>query len=147
MQGRLFRLVMFRSTRVISAAGLDRKGAIVSLSEVTRVGHFLTTDSHRGIAPAVECAAGRYEHNRTKTRGPFFVARLAVELPCYNDRTLVKSGITGCAQVNCGYGAMVKEARVQLAYALYYLKHRNVLFDVRILAFTICAALFEADLP
>lgn len=68
---------------------------------------------------------------------PEFVARLARELPYYEERHLIKPGLTGWAQVCFPYGASVEDAKAKLEYDLYYLKHAGTIFDFLILLDTI----------
>jgi lipopolysaccharide/colanic/teichoic acid biosynthesis glycosyltransferase len=50
---------------------------------------------------------------------------------------LVRPGITGWAQVNLPYGSSMDDARRKLSFDLYYVKNRNILLDLRILASTV----------
>jgi len=68
---------------------------------------------------------------------PHFVGQLTQAIPHFADRIAVKPGLTGWAQVNYPYGASVEDARQKLAYDLYYLQHRSLLLDLRILLATI----------
>lgn len=54
------------------------------------------------------------------------------ELPYYNERHLVKPGITGWAQVNYPYGANMEDTRQKLMYDLYYIKYWNLWMEVKI---------------
>ena len=74
---------------------------------------------------------------------PEFVAQLAEEIPHYNDRALVRPGITGWAQVNYPYGASVEDARMKLAYDLYYVARRSLFLDLLILVATVRVVLFQ----
>jgi lipopolysaccharide/colanic/teichoic acid biosynthesis glycosyltransferase len=74
---------------------------------------------------------------------PHFVAQLNSAIPFHEDRTRVKPGITGWAQVNYPYGASVEDARQKLSYDLYYVKHRNLLLDLTILMATVRVILFQ----
>jgi lipopolysaccharide/colanic/teichoic acid biosynthesis glycosyltransferase len=74
---------------------------------------------------------------------PHFVEQLARIIPFYNERSYVKPGITGWAQVNYPYGASVEDARQKLSYDLYYVKNRSLLLDVLILIATIRVILFR----
>ena len=56
---------------------------------------------------------------------PHFVEQLAQVIPFYSERSYVKPGLTGWAQVNFPYGASVEDAREKLAYDLYYVKNRS----------------------
>jgi lipopolysaccharide/colanic/teichoic acid biosynthesis glycosyltransferase len=54
-------------------------------------------------------------------------------VPFYRARLLVKPGITGWAQVNFGYASTIDETITKLEYDLYYIKHRNLFLDIKIL--------------
>jgi lipopolysaccharide/colanic/teichoic acid biosynthesis glycosyltransferase len=61
----------------------------------------------------------------------------------YRQRTYVKPGLTGWAQVNFPYGASVEDAREKLAFDLYYVKNRTIILDAIILFATIRVVLFR----
>ncbi len=115
LQGRLFRLVVFRSTRVNADPGSDTEGANVAVSGVTRVDRLLQRTRVDELPQSWNVFRGEMSMIGPRPERPFSVPRLTAELPCYNDCTLVKPRITGWAQVNCGHGASVRDARVQLA--------------------------------
>jgi lipopolysaccharide/colanic/teichoic acid biosynthesis glycosyltransferase len=50
---------------------------------------------------------------------------------------LVRSGLTGWAQVNYPYGASLNDARSKLSYDLYYVKNFGILLDLRIILQTL----------
>lgn len=54
-------------------------------------------------------------------------------LPQFGDRTALRPGITGWAQVRGGYAADEAETKSKLAYDLYYLKHASLMLDLSIL--------------
>ena len=64
------------------------------------------------------------------------------EIPEWDYRTLVLPGITGWAQVNSGYTSNPQEARVKLAYDLYYIKHLSFDLDLQIFFKTVKTVLF-----
>jgi lipopolysaccharide/colanic/teichoic acid biosynthesis glycosyltransferase len=74
---------------------------------------------------------------------PHFVDQLALVIPFYRQRSYVKPGLTGWAQVNYPYGASVEDAREKLSYDLYYVKHRSLLLDMTILLSTVRVVLFR----
>ncbi|NLO16724.1 MAG: sugar transferase, partial [Arcobacter butzleri] len=63
------------------------------------------------------------------------------ELPYYNERHLVRPGITGWAQVMYPYGAGVEDAKQKLMYDLYYIKHYSIWLDIKIIFKTIMVVL------
>lgn len=74
---------------------------------------------------------------------PHFVGQLAEVIPFYHERTRVKPGLTGWAQVNFPYGASVEDARNKLSYDLYYVKYRSPLLDLAIMFATVRVILFQ----
>ena len=68
---------------------------------------------------------------------PEFVERLRQQIPYYDLRHMVKPGVTGWAQVRYPYGASVEDAVAKLEYDLYYIRHKNFLWDLRILLRTV----------
>jgi lipopolysaccharide/colanic/teichoic acid biosynthesis glycosyltransferase len=68
---------------------------------------------------------------------PIFVKELAAQIPLYNERHLVKAGLTGWAQINYPYGASVEDSRRKLEYDLYYAKNYTPFLDFVILLQTV----------
>jgi lipopolysaccharide/colanic/teichoic acid biosynthesis glycosyltransferase len=73
---------------------------------------------------------------------PIFVKDLAKKIPLYNERHMVKAGLTGWAQINYPYGASIDDARSKLSYDLYYVKNFSILFDLVILLQTLRVVLW-----
>jgi lipopolysaccharide/colanic/teichoic acid biosynthesis glycosyltransferase len=76
-----------------------------------------------------------------------FVQRLERELPFYDRRLLVKPGLTGWAQVSCGYAGSEAGTAWKLSYDLFYLKHRSAVFDLLIGVETIAVPLRDLRRP
>lgn len=68
---------------------------------------------------------------------PEFVKQLKKEIPFYELRHLVRTGITGWAQINYRYGASVEDAYEKLQYDIYYLKNRSLILDFIIILKTL----------
>jgi lipopolysaccharide/colanic/teichoic acid biosynthesis glycosyltransferase len=64
------------------------------------------------------------------------VEELVQAIPFYEERHLVKPGLTGWAQLNI-YAASLEESKIKLSYDLYYIKNRSILLDLEILIKTI----------
>jgi lipopolysaccharide/colanic/teichoic acid biosynthesis glycosyltransferase len=73
---------------------------------------------------------------------PYFVERLAKDIPYYSERFRVKPGITGWAQLNYAYGASVADARHKLEYDLYYIRHFGLILDMIIVLQTLRVVLW-----
>ena len=63
------------------------------------------------------------------------------EIPYYNCRMWTKTGWTGWAQINQGHLFSVDDEEGKLVYDLYYIKHRNVLWEISILIKAVFMAL------
>jgi len=68
---------------------------------------------------------------------PELVAPLSSLIPFYDERHLLKPGLTGWAQINYPYGSTIADARRKLQLDLYYLKHTSLELDMTILLRTI----------
>lgn len=63
-------------------------------------------------------------------------------IPYYNLRHLIKPGVTGWAQVMYPYGISTEDAYRKLEYDLYYMKHQDVMMDLKIIFRTIKIVIF-----
>jgi lipopolysaccharide/colanic/teichoic acid biosynthesis glycosyltransferase len=64
---------------------------------------------------------------------PVLARAYALKLPTFTNRTMLRPGITGWAQVRGSYAADESETVHKLAYDLYYLKHASWMMDLYIL--------------
>ncbi len=63
---------------------------------------------------------------------PVFVEQFIQSIPFYNDRHLIRPGITGWAQVNYGYADDEADTIEKLTYDLYYVKNASPWLDIHI---------------
>jgi exopolysaccharide biosynthesis polyprenyl glycosylphosphotransferase len=68
---------------------------------------------------------------------PEFVEPLGMLIPFYDERHLVKPGLTGWAQIHYPYGATIADARRKLQLDLYYIKRACLELDLIILLRTL----------
>lgn len=140
--GRTFTLLKFRSMRVDAEA----RGPVWAAQRdprVTRVGSFLRLTRIDELPQLLNILRGEMSFIGPRPERPHFVAQLEQVLPSYAERTRVKPGLTGWAQVNYPYGASVEDARAKLSYDLYYVKHRSLALDLLILLATVRVVLFQ----
>ena len=67
----------------------------------------------------------------------YWIEQFEKEIPYYNERHLVRPGITGWAQVMYPYGANAQDAKQKLMYDLYYIKHWNIVLEFKVVWKTI----------
>lgn len=71
----------------------------------------------------------------------FWIEQFEKEIPYYNERHLVRPGITGWAQVMYPYGANAEDAKQKLMYDLYYIKYWNIWLETKVTWKTILVVL------
>ncbi len=138
-----FTLLKFRSMRVDAEAAGQPRWAAKRDTRVTRVGAFIRQTRIDELPQLLNVLCGNMSLVGPRPERPHFVEQLAQVIPFYNERSYVKPGVTGWAQVNFPYGASVEDAREKLSYDLYYLKHRSVVLDLLILILTVRVILFR----
>ena len=68
---------------------------------------------------------------------PVYVEKLKEAIPRYDERHIIKPGLTGWAQVNYPYGASEKDSFEKLQYDLWYVKHQRTMVDAKVIARTV----------
>lgn len=131
-RGRTFRLYKFRSMKTNAESG-ESVWASPNDPRVTRVGRWLRKARLDELPQLMNIMRGQMSIVGPRPERPDLVAKLAQVLPYYDERHLIKPGLTGWAQINYKYGASVEDARRKLQYDLYYLKHQCLELDAMIL--------------
>lgn len=135
--GRSFTVLKFRSMSADAEAGGKPRWAQKHDPRITRVGRFIRATRIDELPQLLNIIRGEMSLVGPRPERPHFVEQLTKVIPFYSQRSYVKPGLTGWAQVNYPYGASVEDAREKLAYDLYYVKHRSFWLDLRILFATI----------
>jgi lipopolysaccharide/colanic/teichoic acid biosynthesis glycosyltransferase len=111
-------------------------------ARVTRVGRWLRKGRLDEIPQLINVLQGDMSFVGPRPERPFFVEQLRKEIPFYDQRFVVKPGVTGWAQIRYPYGATKEDALAKLKYDLYYIKNFSLLFDCVILFETAKVVLF-----
>ncbi len=143
LHGRPFTLFKFRSMKVDAEAGGRPRWASQKDPRVTRLGGFIRSTRIDELPQLINVLRGEMSFVGPRPERPHFVEQLAEVIPFYHERSYVKPGITGWAQVNFPYGASVEDARQKLSYDLYYVKNRSIFLDIMILFSTVRVILFR----
>jgi len=141
--GRRFWILKLRTMRVDAEAN----GAVWAATKdnrITLVGGFLRRTRIDELPQLINVLRGEMSFVGPRPERPVFVAELTRLIPLYNERHMVKAGLTGWAQINYPYGASVDDARSKLSYDLYYVKNFSVLFDLVILLQTLRVVLWPS---
>jgi exopolysaccharide biosynthesis polyprenyl glycosylphosphotransferase len=122
--------------RTMSTSEPDAVWAAPDDPRVTAVGRILRKTHLDELPQLLNVLRGEMSLVGPRPEQPEFVARLEEVLPFYQRRHLLKPGLTGWAQVRCGYAGSDVGSAWKLSHDLYYLKHRSMAFDLAILGET-----------
>ena len=131
--GQNFTLYKFRS---MHADAEEESGPVWASEEdprVTRVGKFIRKTRIDELPQFYNVLVGDMSLVGPRPEREHFVDQLAVDIPWFHQRHLVKPGVTGWAQINYPYGNTPEDARQKLQFDLFYIKYSSLLFDVSIL--------------
>jgi exopolysaccharide biosynthesis polyprenyl glycosylphosphotransferase len=131
-EGRTFVLTKFR-TMVANAEETGPAFATLDDPRITRVGRFLRKSRLDEFPQLFTVLRGELSLIGPRPERPVFVAEYAREIPFYEQRLLVRPGVTGWAQVNYGYADDHAETVEKLTYDLFYIKHSSFWLDTQII--------------
>ncbi len=137
LNGKPFTLLKFRSMRSDAESKSGPVWAQKDDPRITRVGRFLRKTRLDELPQLINVLAGDMSLIGPRPERPVFVSDLTEQIPYYNQRHIVKPGLTGWAQINYPYGNTVADAMQKLQYDLFYIKNKSVLFDLSILFTTV----------
>lgn len=144
--GRPFQILKLRSMRPADADAPAR-WASADDDRVTSVGRFLRRTHLDELPQIVNVLKGDMSIVGPRPEQPGFVESLEESVHFYSRRHTVRPGITGWAQVRCGYAGSHEGTLWKLSHDLYYLKHRSVTFDLLILGETVRTLVADRQFP
>jgi exopolysaccharide biosynthesis polyprenyl glycosylphosphotransferase len=142
--GRHFTIFKFRTMREDAENEGTPRYAQVDDSRVTRVGRLLRQTHLDELPQLWNVVRGEMSIVGPRPERPEFVDLLEHTVPFWTRRLLVKPGITGWAQLRCGYACDASSAAEKLSYDLWYLRNRNVVVDLAICFKTVSSLLFRS---
>jgi exopolysaccharide biosynthesis polyprenyl glycosylphosphotransferase len=135
--GREFTLYKFRTMRCDAEEPGRARWAAECDERATTVGRFLRRRHLDELPQLWNVIKGEMSIVGPRPERPDFVAMLEAAVPFWTRRLLVKPGVTGWAQVRCGYAADCAHTAEKLSYDLWYIRHRRLSIDVAICVRTI----------
>ncbi len=132
--GQPFTMYKLRTMRVDNedtswSASLDTR--------VTPIGRFLRRTHLDELPQLLNVLRGDMSIVGPRPEQPQLVDELELLMPFYQRRHLMKPGVTGWAQVRCGYAGSHAGSAWKLCHDLYYLKHRSVWLNMVIILETV----------
>ena len=139
--GKSFEIIKFR-TMVTNAEELGAQFATKNDTRVTAFGKFLRKTRIDEIPQFFNVLSGEMSFIGPRPERPFFVEELSKSISFYEIRHTIKPGLTGWAQVSAKYGETQEDSLTKLQYDLYYIKHRGMFLDLRIILKTMSTVIF-----
>jgi len=136
-KGQPFTLLKFRSMRADAEKLTGPVWAQENDPRITRVGRILRRSRIDELPQLLNVLAGSMSFVGPRPERPNFVDDLVATIPYYQQRHIVKPGLTGWAQINYPYGNTIEDALQKLQYDLFYIKYQSLLFDVSIVLNTV----------
>ena len=133
LNGRIFKIYKLRSM-YIDAEKDGHKWASENDDRITKVGGIIRNTRIYELPQLVNILKRDMSFIGPRPERPEFVKEFLKDIPDFNDRLVVKPGITGWAQVNGGYSLTPKE---KLVLDKYYIENEGFKLDLLILLKTI----------
>jgi exopolysaccharide biosynthesis polyprenyl glycosylphosphotransferase len=140
--GKVFKIYKFRTMK---SDAEKLTGPVWSQKDdprITRVGRFLRRVRLDELPQMINVLKGEMSLVGPRPERPFFVEKLAVEIPYYKRRLKVKPGITGWAQVKHKYDESIEDVKIKLRYDLFYIENMSLRMDLKILIRTLFVVFF-----
>jgi exopolysaccharide biosynthesis polyprenyl glycosylphosphotransferase len=137
LDGRTFKVYKFRSMRVEAEAESGPVWATKDDPRTTRLGAWMRRNNIDETPQFLNVFRGDMSLVGPRPERPHFVDQFKEDVPSYLKRHLVKSGITGWAQVHGLRGDTSIEERTR--YDMWYIRNWSLLLDIKILFRTLRA--------
>ena len=133
LNGRVFKIYKLRSM-YLDAEKNGPKWASENDERITKVGRIIRKIRIDELPQLVNILKRDMSFIGPRPERPELIKEFIKYIPDFNDRLLVKPGITGWAQVNGGYSLTPKE---KLEFDKYYIRNRGFKLDLLIIVKTI----------
>ncbi len=140
-KGREFTMFKFRTMRKDAEAATGPVWASEDDPRYTAMGRWLRKTRIDEVPQFFNVLRGDMSLVGPRPERPFFVEKLAKEIPLYSRRHRVKPGITGWAQVKWKYDTSLEDVQQKVKYDLFYIENMSLRRDLQILFRTVYTAL------
>ena len=142
--GREFEIFKFRTMRVDAESQSGPTWARSSESRVTPIGRLLRRTSLDELPQLFNIIRGDMAIVGPRPERPFYVEKFRRVLPRYDERHLVRPGMTGWSHVHMRRNVDTSAIGERLSYDLFYLEHWSIFMDFSIIAKTAFEFLFHS---
>ncbi|MFZ5559771.1 MAG: sugar transferase [Patescibacteria group bacterium] len=134
--GKPFKVIKFRS--MIKEAEKDGpKMAQENDPRVTKFGRFLRKTRLDELPQLWSVIRGQMSFVGPRAERPEFHQELKAKIPFYQERYLIKPGLSGWAQIKYGYTSSLEDNFEKIQHDLFYVKNRSFILDLSIILKTI----------
>lgn len=141
--GRVFNVLKFRTMRVDAEASTGPVWAAARDPRKTRLGTFLRRTSIDELPQIINVLRGEMSLVGPRPERPAFVTVFRRRLPRYDERHLVRPGITGWSQVHMKRVLDVSDVSEKLSHDLFYIENWSFFMDVSLIVKTAAEFLFH----
>jgi sugar transferase (PEP-CTERM system associated) len=134
--GKPFTVWKFRSMRTDAEAASGAAWAVEGDPRVTRFGRFIRGSRLDELPQLWNVLIGDMSLVGPRPEREVFVKQLLETCPFYEQRLVVRPGLTGWAQIKAPYASSFEESVEKLKYDLYYIKNLSLFLDISILLST-----------
>ncbi len=131
--GRPFIVYKFRTMRADAEKHSGAVWAQKNDPRITRSGSILRFTHVDEIPQFLNVLQGEMSMVGPRPERPIMIPKLVEAIPEYEKRLEVKPGMTGIAQIYCGYDATIDDVRKKLQYDLSYVNDHSLKADISIL--------------
>lgn len=134
--GKPFKLAKFRSM-VKDAEKRGPQMAQENDKRITKLGRFMRKTRLDELPQLWNIIKGEMSFIGPRAERPEFHKELKEKIPFYQERYLIKPGLSGWAQIKHGYTSSIEDNFEKVQYDLYYVKNRSFILDLSIVLKTI----------
>jgi exopolysaccharide biosynthesis polyprenyl glycosylphosphotransferase len=134
--GESFNIYKFRSMRIDAEQGGPVWWSGDNDPRMTPVGKVLRRTHLDELPQLFNVIKGEMSLVGPRPERPHFVQQLDRDIPRYDERHLIKPGMTGLAQVHYRYDKTLADVKRKLRFDLLYVRRMCLFLDARILAWT-----------
>jgi exopolysaccharide biosynthesis polyprenyl glycosylphosphotransferase len=139
-----FEIIKFRTMRPDAEVASGPVWARSGEERTTRVGRFLRRTSIDELPQLINVVRGEMSIVGPRPERPFYVEQFRKMLARYDERHLVRPGITGWSHVHMKRNVDTSAIGERLSYDLFYLEHWSIFMDILIICKTGAEFLFHS---
>lgn len=135
--GKVFTMFKFRTMAVTAEKETGAVMAKAGDMRVTPLGRLLRRTRLDELPQLINVLIGDMSLIGPRPERPEIARKLQTHLPDMPKRLMVKAGLTGWAQIKCGYASCPESYRLKLDQDIYYVENRSLWLDFKIAVMTV----------